>query len=72
MMAAFLYLGTGLGLLIYQCLTKKREKNEPLTKEDLPYTIGMIVLDIEIVATSLIAFFIFKEAISKSLVWLLS
>ena len=66
-MAAFLYLGAGLGLLIYQCLTKKREKNEPLTKENLPYTIGMIVLDIEIVATSLIAFFIFKEAISKKL-----
>ena len=91
MMAAFLYLGAGLGLLIYSFFTKKNEKNEPLTKEDLPYTIGMIVLDIaapillmlglqqtnsanasllnnfEIVATSLIAFFIFKEAISKKL-----
>lgn len=91
MMAAFLYLGAGLGLFIYQCFTRKSEKNEPLTKEDLPYTIGMIVLDIaapillmlglqqtnsanasllnnfEIVATSLIAFFIFKEAISKKL-----
>ena len=95
MMAAFLYLGAGLGLLIYHFLTVKirneREKNEPLSKEDLPYTIGMIVLDIaapillmlgleqtnsanasllnnfEIVATSLIAFFIFKEAISKKL-----
>ena len=91
MMAAFLYLGAGLGLFIYQCFTRKKEKNEPLTKEDLPYTIGMIVLDIaapillmlglqqtnsanasllnnfEIVATSLIAFLIFKEAISKKL-----
>lgn len=91
MMAAFLYLGAGLGLLIYSFFTRKNEKNEPLTKEDLPYTIGMIVLDIaapillmlglqqtnsanasllnnfEIVATSLIAFFIFKEAISKKL-----
>lgn len=95
MMAAFLYLGAGLGLLIYHFLTVKMRneggKNEPLSKEDLPYTIGMIVLDIaapillmlgleqtnsanasllnnfEIVATSLIAFFIFKEAISKKL-----
>lgn len=91
MMAAFLYLGAGLGLFIYHCFTRKKEKNEPLSKEDLPYTIGMIVLDIaapillmlglqqtnsanasllnnfEIVATSLIAFFIFKEAISKKL-----
>ena len=62
---------------------------EPLTKADLPYTVGMVVLDIiapillmlgiertssanvsllnnfEIVATSLIALFIFKEVISK-------
>lgn len=91
MMAAFLYLGAGLGLFLYHCLTGKKEKGEPLSKEDLPYTIGMIVLDIaapillmlglqqtnsanasllnnfEIVATSLIAFFIFKEAISKRL-----
>lgn len=91
MMAAFLYLGAGLGLFLYRCFTGKKETNEPLTKEDLPYTIGMIVLDIaapillmlglqqtnsanasllnnfEIVATSLIAFFIFKETISKKL-----
>ena len=91
MMAAFLYLGAGLGLFIYRLFTPKKENSEPLTKEDLPYTIGMIVLDIaapillmlglqqtnsanasllnnfEIVATSLIAFFIFKEAISNKL-----
>ena len=91
MMAAFLYLGAGLGLFIYHCFTRKNEKNEPLAREDLPFTIGMIVLDIaapillmlglqqtnsanasllnnfEIVATSLIAFFIFKESISKKL-----
>lgn len=91
MMAAFLYLGAGIGLFIYQLFTPKKETNDPLTKEALPYTIGMIVLDIaapillmlglqqtnsanasllnnfEIVATSLIAFFIFKEAISKKL-----
>ena len=91
MMAAFLYLGEGLGLFIYQLFTPKKEHSEPLMKADLPYTIGMIVLDIaapillmlglqqtnsanasllnnfEIVATSLIAFFIFKEIISKKL-----
>jgi len=91
MMSAFLYLGAGLGLFIYRLFTPKKENSEPLTKEDIPYTIGMIVLDIaapillmlglqqtnsanasllnnfEIVATSLIAFFIFKEAISKKL-----
>ena len=43
MMAAFLYLGAGLGLLIYSFFTRKKEKNEPLTKKDFPYTIGMIV-----------------------------
>lgn len=91
MMAAFLYLGAGLGLFIYHLFIGKKEKNEPLTKSDLPFTIGMIVLDIaapillmlglrltnsanasllnnfEIVATSLIAFFIFKETLSKRL-----
>lgn len=91
MMAAFLYLGAGVGLFIYGLLTKSKEKAAPLTKKELPYTIGMIVLDIaapillmfglrltssanasllnnfEIVATSLIAFFVFKEALSKRL-----
>jgi len=46
MMAAFLYLGAGLGLFLYQLLTRKKESSEPLSKDDLPYTIGMIVLDI--------------------------
>ena len=46
MMAAFLYLGAGLGLFIYQLLASPKENSEPLTKDDLPYTIGMIVLDI--------------------------
>lgn len=91
MMAAFLYLGAGLGLFIYGLISGEREKSEPLTRNELPYTIGMIVLDIaapillmlglehtnsanasllnnfEIVATSMIAFFAFKEVLSKRL-----
>ena len=96
MMAVFLYLGAGIGLLLYglvERMTGKEIKREPLTKKELPYTVAMVVLDIiapillmfgisftssanvsllnifEIVATSLIALFIFKEAISKRL-WL--
>ena len=95
MMAAFLYLGAGLGLFgvgLFQKASGKAQKQERLTKKELPYTIGMVVLDIlapiflmmgiartnsanasllnnfEIVATSLIALFIFKEKISK-LLW---
>jgi drug/metabolite transporter (DMT)-like permease len=94
MMAAFLYLGAGVGLLIMGFLRKGLGKGSDelkLAKGDLPYTIGMVVLDIaapiflmlaltmtgaanvslltnfEIVATSVIAFFIFKETISKRL-----
>ena len=44
MMAAFLYLGAGLGLLIFSLLGG--EKSEPLTKAELPYAVGMVVLDI--------------------------
>ena len=49
MMAAFLYLGAGIGLFIVgliQRATGRREKELPLTKKELPYTIGMVVLDI--------------------------
>ncbi|MBR3704110.1 MAG: EamA family transporter [Oscillospiraceae bacterium] len=46
MMAAFLYLGAGLGLFIYGILTGKKEQGEALTGKELPYTVGMIVLDI--------------------------
>ncbi len=49
MMAAFLYLGAGAGLLIYGIVSKatgKSSKTEPLTKKELPYTIAMVVLDI--------------------------
>ncbi|MBQ4537552.1 MAG: DMT family transporter [Lachnospiraceae bacterium] len=49
MMAAFLYLGAGLGLFMYGLLEKKmgrNDKKESLTKKELPYTIAMVVLDI--------------------------
>ena len=49
MMAAFLYLGAGLGLFLYGLVQTKLGKGmetEPLTKKELPYTVGMIILDI--------------------------
>lgn len=94
MMAAFLYLGAGIGLFLVGAVRRRNEKYEkelPLTRAELPYTIGMIVLDIaapiflmlglsrttaenaallnnfEIVATSLIAFLLFREKISRRL-----
>ncbi|MDE6874578.1 MAG: DMT family transporter [Lachnospiraceae bacterium] len=96
MLAALLYLGAGLGMLAVGFLQKRSGtagKEKPLTKKELPYTVGMVVLDImapislmsglmmttaanasllnnfEIVATSLIALFLFREKISKRL-WL--
>lgn len=90
MLAAFLYLGAGIGIgIMFLMQRDKTGDREKLSKSDLPYTIGMIVLDIiapvllmngvarttaanvsllnnfEIVATAIIAFFIFKEKISK-------
>ncbi|MBE5753889.1 MAG: DMT family transporter [Clostridiales bacterium] len=94
MMAAFLYLGAGVGLFIYGLIAKavKREENlKKLNKKDMPFVIGMVVLDIaapillmigirytsasnaallnnfEIVATTLIAFVVFKEMVSPKL-----
>lgn len=94
MMAAFLYLGAGIGLMIcsgIQAMLSKDHLSEPLTKKQLPYTVSMVLLDIlapillmmgisrtssanvsllnnfEIVATSVVALVIFKEAISKKL-----
>lgn len=49
MMAAFLYLGAGLGMFVYSIVSKATEKaapTEPLTKKELPYTVAMVVLDI--------------------------
>jgi drug/metabolite transporter (DMT)-like permease len=91
MMAAFLYLGAGLGLWLLGTVTGEKENSEPLTRAELPYTVGMVVLDIaapillmlglqrcgsanasllnnfEIVATSCIAFFAFREQLSRRL-----
>lgn len=91
-MAAFLYLGAGLGVGIMYLFHHKHElPAERLEKKDLPYTVGMVLLDIiapillmlgvklgtsanasllgnfEIVATTLIALFIFKEKVSGKL-----
>lgn len=47
LMAAFLYLGAGIGVgIMYFFRFKKEDKTERLTKKDLPYTVGMVVLDI--------------------------
>jgi len=47
LMAGFLYLGAGIGIGILYCFRRKHEdKSERLTRKDLPYTVGMIVLDI--------------------------
>ena len=91
MMAALLYLGAGIGLLLYGLLSRENKPAVPLTRAELPYTIGMVLLDIaapillmaglrltssanasllnnfEIVATSLIAFLIFRETLSRHL-----
>lgn len=94
MMAAFLYLGAGVGLMVVRLAQgkEKREKEAPLTRKELPYTVAMVVLDIaapillmlglshthasnasllnnfEIVATSLIAHFAFREILSRRLI----
>jgi len=102
MMAALLYLGAGFGMLLVNVIRSLRNargrsmaagSEARMTRQELPYALGMIVLDIlapiclmlglrlttsanaallnnfEIVATSLIALFIFKEAIGKRM-WL--
>lgn len=48
MMASYLYLGAGIGVgFLYLIISnKQKEKSEKYTKKDLPYVIGMIVLDI--------------------------
>lgn len=49
MTAAFLYLGAGMGLVVYGSVEKQvkaGKKQEPLTKKELPYTVCMVVLDV--------------------------
>ena len=91
MMAAFLYLGAGVGLLLYGLVGRQHNREASLTRKELPFTVGMVVLDIaapillmlglkrtssanasllnnfEIVATSAIAFFAFRETLSRRL-----
>lgn len=90
MMAGLLYLGAGMGMYLMEKFRRNHEE-QPLTRQELPYTVAMVALDIaapiflmigltrcsaanaallnnfEIVATSLIALFIFKEAVSHRL-----
>lgn len=44
-LAGLLYLGAGLGVSVLYLLKRDRSEDTRLTKEELPYTIGMIVLD---------------------------
>lgn len=91
MMAGLLYFGAGAGLLLYSLFRGNRHSSDPLTRKELPYTLGMILLDIaapvllmqgllrtnsanasllnnfEIVATSIIAFALFHEVLSRRL-----
>lgn len=49
LMAGFLYLGAGIGMLAIggvQHLVGHASNEQPLTRKELPYTIGMILLDI--------------------------
>ena len=90
MLAAFLYLGAGAGMIILSALRRQRHE-QPLRREDLRYTVAMVALDIaapillmlglkftpaanasllnnfEIVATAVIAFTMFHEAIGRRL-----
>lgn len=93
-MAGLLYIGAGLGVgILYLFHIKHEPQSERLDRDDFPYTLGMVLLDIvapillmfgvkygtssnasllgnfEIVATTLIALFIFRERVSLCL-WL--
>lgn len=47
LMASFLYLGAGVGIgILYLFHWKKEKVEERLVKSDLPYAVGMVVLDI--------------------------
>lgn len=92
LMAAMLYLGAGFGMLLLNVLRgfgHHVSKEANLTRKELPFLIGMVVLDIaapvflmialtltsaanasllnnfEIVATSIIALIVFREAVGR-------
>lgn len=91
-MAAFLYLGAGVGMMSLRFFNVEK-KEAPLSKKEFPWAIGMILLDVaapvllmyglkytsaanasllfnfEMVATSLIAYIFFKEAVGRR-IWL--
>lgn len=49
MMAGFLYLGAGIGMVLMGLVRSKTERGKKeahLTRKDLPYTLGMVILDI--------------------------
>ena len=46
-MASLLYLGAGIGMLAVRSASpSSRREERPLTRGDMPYIIGMVVLDI--------------------------
>ena len=46
-MAAFLYLGAGVGVgIMYLFHWRREDKTERIGRKDIPYTVGMIILDI--------------------------
>ena len=45
-MASFLYFGAGIGVGIMYLFNRNRVNEDKLEKKDLPYTLGMIILDI--------------------------
>ena len=95
LLAGLLYLGAGAGMAAVRFFGKaghkgdKEEKEAPLTKKDIPYTVAMVLLDVaapvcmlvglasssaagvsllnnfEIVATCLLARFLFREPVGK-------
>ena len=46
LMAALLYLGTGIGMTAVRSFTGAGRREEPYGRKDLPYVVAMVVLDI--------------------------